>query len=179
MRKTFAWLVVLATFAVACASNTTTSTPAATGSGSQTAQQCATSATLVKDGTLTIGTDSPAYPPYFQGGTPKGSQWDINDPNTGKGFESAVAYDIADRMGFTQHQVTWAIVPFDQSFAPGPKKFDFDINQISYSAKRAQEVDFSESYYDVNQAVVVVRGTPMASATSVSDLSQYKLATQI
>jgi polar amino acid transport system substrate-binding protein len=67
-------------------------------------------------------------------------------------------------------------VPFAQSYAPGSKDFDFDINQISYSAKRAQTVDFSDSYYDVNQAVVVVKGTPIASATSVGDLAQYKLA---
>src|SRR5262249_280349 len=127
----------------------------------------------------TIGTDSPAYPPYYGGGTPKGSQWDINDPSTGKGFESAIAYEIAKRMGFTKDQVKWVIVPFAQSFAPGPKEFDFDINQISYSAKRAESVDFSESYYDVNQALVVVKGTPIASATSVADLAQYKLATQI
>jgi polar amino acid transport system substrate-binding protein len=171
-----AGLAVLASFAAACASSTTTSSPAATGSVTQTAQECAATATFVTDGTLTVGTDSPAYPPYFQGGAPKGSEWDINDPNTGKGFESAVTYEIANRMGLTAHQVTWVVVPFAQSYSPGPKKFDFDINQISYSAKRAQAVDFSDSYYDVNQALVIVKGTPIASATSVADLAQYKLA---
>jgi len=179
MRKTLVGLAVLASVAAACSNSSTTASPAATGSATQTAQQCAASATLTTDGKLTVGTDSPAYAPYFQGGTEKGSQWDINDPNTGKGFESAVAYEIANRMGFARGKVTWVVVPFTQSYAPGPKPFDFDINQISYSAKRAQEVDFSDSYYDVNQALVVVKGTPIASATSIADLAQYKLATQL
>jgi len=169
----------VALVAAACSNSSTTAPPAATGSATQTAQQCAAGATLTTDGKLTVGTDSPAYAPYFQGGTEKGSQWDINDPNTGKGFESAVAYEIAKRMGFVPDKVTWVVVPFAQSYAPGPKQFDFDINQISYSAKRAQEADFSDSYYDVNQALVVVKGTPIASATSIADLAQYKLATQL
>jgi polar amino acid transport system substrate-binding protein len=179
MRKVLAGLAVLASVAAACSNDSTTSSPAASTSVTQTAQECAAAATLVTDGTLTVGTDSPAYPPYFQGGTGKGSDWEINDPNTGKGFESAVAYEIADRMGFVGGDVKWVIVPFGQSYAPGPKQFDFDINQISYSPKRAQAVDFSDSYYDVNQAVVVVKGTPIAGATSVADLAPYKLATQI
>jgi polar amino acid transport system substrate-binding protein len=176
MRTTLAGLMVVASLAVACGSSSTTTSAAATGSVAQTAEQCAAGATLVTDGTLTVGTDSPAYPPYFQGGTEKGSGWDINDPNTGKGFESAVAYEIANRMGFTPEHVTWVVVPFAQSYAPGPKEFDLDINQISYSMKRSQAVDFSESYYDVNQALVIVKGTPIAGATSVADLAQYKLA---
>jgi polar amino acid transport system substrate-binding protein len=179
MRKMLVGLAVLASVAAACSNSSTTTSPAATGSATQTAQQCAAGATLTTDGKLTVGTDSPAYAPYFQGGTEKGSQWDINDPNTGKGFESAVAYEIAKRMGFAPDKVTWVVVPFAQSYAPGPKQFDFDINQISYSAKRAQEVDFSDSYYDVNQALVVVKGTPIASASSLADLAQYKLATQL
>jgi polar amino acid transport system substrate-binding protein len=125
-------------------------------------------------GTLTIGTDNPAYPPYFQGGTPKDSEWKINDPNTGEGFESAVGYEIASRMGLAT--VGWVVVPFRQSYAPGPKSFDLDLNQVSYSAKRAEAVDFSESYYDVNQALVVVKGTPIAtprrSRTSASTRSR-------
>jgi polar amino acid transport system substrate-binding protein len=176
MRRTLAGLMVVASLAAGCASSSTTTSAAATGSVAQTAEQCAAGGTFVKDGTLTVGTDSPAYPPYFQGGTEKGSGWDINDPSTGKGFESAVAYEIANRMGFTPEHVTWVVVPFAQSYAPGPKEFDLDINQISYSMKRSQAVDFSESYYDVNQALVIVKGTPIAGATSVADLAQYKLA---
>jgi polar amino acid transport system substrate-binding protein len=174
MRKAIFAVAVFAVAATGCAS-TTTSTAGATTTAS-TAAECAAGATLATDGTLTVGTDNPAYPPYFQGGTSKDSDWKINDPTTGKGFESAVAYEIANRMGFTPDQVSWVVVPFAQSYAPGPKDFDFDINQISYSTKRAQSVDFSESYYDVNQALVVVKGTPIAGATSVGDLAQYKLA---
>ncbi len=178
MRKTLAGLMVLASIAIACSSSSTTNSPAADGSPtvSQTAQQCAANATYVSNGNLTIGTDNPAYPPYFQGGSPKGSQWKINDPSTGKGFESAVAYEIAKRMGFTTDQVKWIVVPFDQSYAPGPKSFDFDINQISYKPARAKAVDFSDSYYDVNQALVAVKGTPITQATSISDLKPYSLA---
>jgi polar amino acid transport system substrate-binding protein len=168
-------IAVLALSLSGCASSSSTSS--ATGSSTaSTAAECATGATFVKDGTLTVGTDNPAYPPYFQGGTPNGSDWKINDPSTGKGFESAVAYEVASRLGFSRDQVQWVVVPFGQSYAPGPKDFDFDINQISYSSKRAQEVDFSESYYDVNQAIVVRKDSPIASATSVADLAQYKLA---
>jgi polar amino acid transport system substrate-binding protein len=175
MRKALLAVAVFALLGAACASSSTTSTPPAGGTAS-TAAECAASGTFVTDGTLTIGTDNPAYPPYFQGGTENGSEWKINDPNTGKGFESAVAYEIADRMGFSTDQVAWTVVKFAQSYAPGPKSFDFDINQISYSAKRATAVDFSESYYDVNQALVVVKGTPIAAATSLTDLQQYTLA---
>lgn len=175
MRKAMLVLAVFALVASGCASATTTS-PASGSTSASTAAECAAGATLVNDGTLTVGTDNPAYPPYFQGGTSNDSQWKINDPGTGKGFESAVAYEIADRMGLTADQVQWVVVPFGQSYAPGPKDFDLDINQISYSAKRAQAVDFSDSYYDVSQAVVVVKGTAIASATSVADLAQYKLA---
>jgi polar amino acid transport system substrate-binding protein len=179
MRK--AVLIAIASLslvAAACANSSSSSISAGAPSVSSTmtAQECAQSATFVNDGTLTIGTDNPAYPPYFGGGTPKGSDWKINDPSTGKGVESAVAYEIASRMGFTADQVAWVVVPFDQSYAPGQKSFDFDINQISYKPVRANAVDFSTSYYDVNQALVAVKGTPITSATSIADLKQYSLA---
>jgi polar amino acid transport system substrate-binding protein len=175
MRRFVLGAALFALVAVACAKSSTTSS-AATGGAPTNAADCAAGATFVTDGTLTIGTDNPAYPPYFQGGTTKDSDWKINDPTTGEGFESAVAYEIADRMGFSTDQVTWTVVKFAQSYAPGPKSFDFDINQISYSAKRATAVDFSESYYDVNQAIVVVKGAPIADATTIADLQQYTLA---
>ena len=135
--------------------------------------------TLVTSETLTIGTDNPAFPPWFEGGTPEGSDWEINDPATGEGFESAVAYAVAEKLGFADDEVTWVVVPFNNSFKPGPKKFDFDINQISVTDERDQAVDFSDSYYDVNQALVVLNGTPIADATSLADLKQYQLGAQI
>jgi polar amino acid transport system substrate-binding protein len=134
---------------------------------------------LVKPPGLTVGTDNPAFPPWFGGGTPKGSIWEINDPSTGDGFESAVAYAVAEDLGFQKTDVTWVVVPFNQSFKPGPKDFDFDINQISYTPARAKAVDFSESYYDVNQALVALEGTPIANAKTLADLKPYKFGAQI
>jgi polar amino acid transport system substrate-binding protein len=132
---------------------------------------------LVSDGMLTVGTDNPAFPPWF-GGDEK-APWKVSDPRSGMGFESAVAYAVADKLGFSKDEVEWRVVPFNTSFAPGPKKFDFDINQISFKPARAQAVDFSDSYYNVNQALVVVKGTPIASAGSVADLMPYKFGAQL
>ncbi len=134
---------------------------------------------LVNPGQLTIGTDNPAFPPWFEGGTPEGSDWEINDPATGEGFESAVAYAVAGELGFSEDEVEWTVVPFNQSFRPGPKDFDFDINQISYTAKRAQNVTFSDSYYDVNQAVVALNSSEIADAASIADLADAKLGAPI
>ena len=80
-----------------------------------------TSSSSPPPGTLTVGTDKPAFPPYFVD----------DDPTNGKGFESAVAYAVADELGFAKDEVKWTVVPFNSSYAPGPKDFDFDINQIS------------------------------------------------
>jgi polar amino acid transport system substrate-binding protein len=134
---------------------------------------------VVNAGTLTIGTDNPAFPPWFGGGTPKGSTWKINDPSTGKGFESAVAYAVAKQMGFARSAVKWTYVPFAKSYAPGKKAFDFDINEISFTPARAKVVTFSKSYYDVNQAVVVRKGTPIANVHTVAGLRPYKLGAQL
>jgi polar amino acid transport system substrate-binding protein len=132
---------------------------------------------LVNGNKLTIGTDNPAFPPWY-GGAEK-APWKVSDPRSGEGFESAVAYAVALRLGINKPEVDWVVVPFNTSFAPGPKKFDFDINQISFKPARAKAVSFSDSYYDVNQSIVVVKGTKIASAGSIADLKPYKLAAQI
>jgi polar amino acid transport system substrate-binding protein len=132
-----------------------------------------------KAGKLTIGTDNPAFPPWFEGGTPKGSKWEINDPAKGQGFEGAVAYAVADKMGFAKNEVEWVVVPFDQSFKPGPKSFDFDINQISIKPERAKNVDFSEPYYNVNQALVAIKGTQLTKAKTLAEVKDAKLGAQI
>jgi polar amino acid transport system substrate-binding protein len=134
---------------------------------------------LKEAGKLTIGTDNPAFPPWFEGGTPEGSQWEINDPSTGEGFESAVAYAVAEKLGFQKADVAWVVVPFNQSFRPGEKSFDFDINQISVTTERDRAVDFSDSYYDVNQALVARVGTELANATSIEDTKQAQLGAQV
>lgn len=186
MRKFLVGLMALTFVGAACASNDNTGAgpTGATGAtssptGAQTAADCAQGATLTTSGTLTVGTDNPAYPPYFEGGTTNGSEWKLNDPNTGKGFESAVAYAVANELGFSASQVNWVVAPFVTTYAPGTKSWDFAIEQISYSAKRAQAVDLSDSYWDVNQAVVAVKGTPITNATSTSDLQSYTLAAPI
>jgi polar amino acid transport system substrate-binding protein len=134
---------------------------------------------LVRAGVLTIGTDNPAYPPWFGGGAPKGSTWKINDPSTGKGFESAVAYAVAGWLGFARGEVKWIYTPFNKAFAPGKKSFDFDINQISFTPARAKVVTFSASYYNVNQSVVGLKGKPIASVRTRAGLKKFKLGVQI
>jgi polar amino acid transport system substrate-binding protein len=155
----------------------------ATGGGATTeavADECAKeSLELIEAGKLTIGTDNPAFPPWFEGGTPEGSQWEINDPSTGEGFESAVAYAVAEQLGFAKDEVEWVVVPFNNSFRPGDKNFDFDINQISVTEERDRAVDFSDSYYEVNQALVANEGTLITESTTVADLKGVQLGAQV
>jgi polar amino acid transport system substrate-binding protein len=147
-------------------------------SSQHAAARVVASCPTVTSGQLTIGTDNPAYPPWYAGGS-KTSKWKINDPATGKGYESAVAYAIAGKLGYSRAKVSWTYVPFNKSFAPGSKKFDFDINQISYTPARAKVVAFSKSYYDVNQAIVVNKGTKIAAVRSIAGLRSYKLGAQL
>jgi polar amino acid transport system substrate-binding protein len=140
----------------------TSSTPA-----NQTPAECAQGKTL-KSGVLTVGTDSPAYDPWFR----------HNDPTNGQGYESAVAYAVAKQLGFATSAVTWTKVPFNTSYAPGPKHFDFDINQISITRAREQAVSFSDGYYTAAQALVALKGSPVSKATSLADLKKFKLGAQ-
>jgi polar amino acid transport system substrate-binding protein len=155
-------------------------TATATSGRSVAAASCAKAdLNTVSDGKLTIGTDNPAFPPWFGGTPPKGSKWKVSDPTSGKGFESAVAYAVAKQLGFAPKDVVWTYVPFAKSYAPGSKSFDFDINEISYTPQRAKVVDFSKSYYDVNQAVVVNKGTPIAAVRSIPGLRKFRLGVQL
>src|SRR5215472_10261429 len=124
---------------------------------------------LYQRGVLTVATDKPVYPPWF----------DNNNPADGKGYESAVAYAIAHQLGFKSAQVHWAYEPFNASYAPGPKKFDFDINEISYTAQRATAVSFSSSYYDVQQSLVALKGSPIVANHSPAQLKNYVYGDQI
>ena len=122
MPRTAAVLLPLTLLALGCApqaSSTTATEPSNSSSVSQSASDCAQGNTM-KDGVLTVGTDSPAYDPWFRN----------NDPSNGKGYESAVAYAVAKQLGFDPSSVTWVKEPFNKSYAPGAKNFDFDINQI-------------------------------------------------
>jgi polar amino acid transport system substrate-binding protein len=121
------------------------------------------------DGVLTIGTSDPAYEPWVVD----------NDPTSGEGFESAVAYAVAEELGYDADQVEWVPVTFDQIIAPGAKSFDFAINQVSISPERAENLDFSSSYYDTAQAVVTLEGTAAAGATTLAELKDLKLGAMV
>lgn len=163
-----ALLAALAAIAVGCGDDDDDSGDAATTTAS--AEDCTPeSLDTVEAGTLTVGTDKPAYPPYFED----------NDPTNGQGFESATAYAIADQLGYDEADVTWTVVPFNSSYAPGPKQFDFDLNQISITPKRAEAVDFSTPYYEADQAVVALKDSDLAGATSLADFADAKIGVQI
>ena len=186
MRKlaTLALVLALSLVAAGCGSDDDDddAAPATTEAAATTAAEadCSKeSLELLEDGRLTIGTDNPAFPPWFEGGTPDGSEWEINDPSTGEGFESAVAYAVAEELGFAEEEVDWVVVPFNNSFRPGQKDFDFDINQISVTDERDRAVDFSDSYYEVNQSLVALEGTPITEATALADLAEYRLGAQV
>ncbi|MGA8847710.1 MAG: ABC transporter substrate-binding protein [Nocardioides sp.] len=149
---------------------TAISDPAVSAPGSGAADgACATDELpLLESGTLTIGTDTPAYEPWFVD----------NDPTNAQGYESALAYAVADELGFTAEEVTWVTVPFNTSYKPGTKSFDFDINQISITPARAESVDFSDGYYSAAQAVVALAGTAGAEAASLADLQGLRLGAQ-
>ncbi|HEX8754259.1 MAG TPA: ABC transporter substrate-binding protein [Solirubrobacterales bacterium] len=120
-------------------------------------------------GVLTVATDKPAYPPYFEN----------DEPANGEGFESAVAYAIGKELGYPAAKVKWTVEPFNASYAPGPKSFDFDVNEISITPAREKAVDFSAPYYTANQAVVALKGSEAAKATSLADLKDAKIGVQI
>jgi polar amino acid transport system substrate-binding protein len=175
-------VAILATSAVAalalagCASGGSSGSGGAngtpeSGAGASTAPSNACSPATMHThtaGTLAVGTDSPAYEPWFVG----------NKPTNGKGFESAVAYAVARRLGYQSSQVKWIVAPFNSVIAPTPKKFDFDINEVSITPQRAKVVDFSSGYYDVAQAVVALKSNKYANASTIADLKGAKLGAQ-
>jgi polar amino acid transport system substrate-binding protein len=147
---------------------------------SPSADACAKdSLTTMAAGKLTVGTDNPAYPPYFQ--IPEGTAtapWELGDPTNGEGFESAFAYALADKLGFAEADVAWVVVPFDNSFAPGAKTFDIDVNQVSFKPERAEAVDLSDGYYTLNQSIVALKDNGVATAKTVADLKAFKFGAQ-
>jgi polar amino acid transport system substrate-binding protein len=154
----------------------------ASEAASPSADACATDAlALVTPGTFTIGTDNPAYPPYFQENTDghKTDPWELGDPTNATGFESAVGYAIANKLGFARDKVAWVVVPFDKSYAPGPKTFDIDLNQVSFKPERAETADLSDGYYFGNQSLVVLKKSPLASVTSIAALKDNIFGAQV
>jgi polar amino acid transport system substrate-binding protein len=165
----FAAVAGLAACAPASSSGTSGGTSGTTAAGTTSAAACTPATMQTKTAnTLTIATDEPVYEPWF-----------VDDkPTNKKGFESAVAYAVATKLGYSDSQVKWVRAHFDDVIAPTPKKFDFDINEFSITAARAKVVDFSTGYYDVTQAVVTVKGSKIAHATSIAELKGAKLGAQ-
>ena len=166
MRRILVAMAALGLLLAACASENST----VSGSGSPSAASFSKdSLNLVNPGQLTVATDNPAYPPWFK----------KNDPSNGMGYESAVAYAVAEGLGFGADEVKWVVEPFSKTYAPGPKSYDFAIEQISILPERAEVVTFSDGYYDDQQALIAIKGTPIASATTMAELKQYKFGAEI
>ncbi|HEY9290211.1 MAG TPA: ABC transporter substrate-binding protein [Microlunatus sp.] len=123
---------------------------------------------LKNPGRFTVATDEPAYEPWF----------DDDNPNNGKGFESAVTFAVARQLGFSAEQVDWVQVPFNAAIAPGEKTFDVDIDQVTITDQRRQNVDLSAPYYSTSQAVIALEGSKLAGITTVAELRGAKLGAQ-
>ena len=201
MRKIFVGLAILTLATAACGSDDqgvgvtgatpatgptgTTGTTGATGAPATAADCVAANADqLFAPDTFTIATDNPAFQPWF-GGTGTYGDWKAQpnsgtgNPASGEGYESATAYAIAEEMGFSSDQVTWVPVNFNLSYKPGPVDYDVYVGQVSYTPQRAEAVSFSDAYFQVNQALVAIKGSPIASASSIADLTPYKLGAQV
>lgn len=144
---------VAALSAVTLALGLAACTPATDSGGDATSD-------YVTEGKLTIGTGEPAYYP-----------WVLDDaPESGEGFESAIAYAVAEELGFAADDVVWVRTTFDEAIAPGPKNFDFNLQQFSITDERKENVDFSSAYYETTQVVITTEASAAAGATSIADL---------
>jgi polar amino acid transport system substrate-binding protein len=163
---------------------TDTASPAESASATASPAEACTPDTLETKtaGQLTIGTDNPAFPPYWDPpaeGEEATDPWELGDPYNKRGFEGAVAWAVAEELGFSDDQVQFIAVPFDNSFAPGEKEFDFYLAQVSFTPERAQQVDMSDGYYFSNQALVANADTPITEATSIADVAEFTLGVQV
>ena len=120
-------------------------------------------------GIITFGADQPVYPPWYIG----------DKPANGEGFESAIAYTIADKFGYARDDVRWVRVPFNAALAPGPKTFDANLSEFSITEQRRAAVDFSSPYFDVTQAVVTVKSSPAAAVRTLAGLKSLRLGVQV
>ena len=164
MRRLILGTVVLALLFAACAEENGATT--GSGGGSNQPAECdVENPPTLEPGVLTVATDRPAYPPWFEG-----------SPKHYSGFEGELATEIADRMGL---DIKWVVEPFNKSYAPGAKDFDFDINEISITPEREQAVDFSDGYFDNNQGILAPEGSPLTDASSLDDLKQFQFGAQV
>ncbi|MGH2786786.1 MAG: ABC transporter substrate-binding protein [Actinomycetota bacterium] len=162
MRKMAIVLVALGLILGACGVEEGTSD----GGGDAARNQCdASNPPTLESGVLTVATDKPAFPPWFEG-----------SPKDYSGYEGELASEIAERMNL---DIEWVVEPFNKSYAPGEKDYDFDINQISITPEREQAVDFSDGYFTNNQGVLAMEGLPIADVSTVEGLAGYRLGSQV
>lgn len=184
MRRCALWLVTLSMLVAGCApqeyhADTPAQYLSAAGCG-QVNRDNLYAAAGYANAYLTVATGEPAFLPWWEGGTTdEHPEWRLNDPYLGQGFEGAVTFEVAERLGFSEDRIRFVPIGFTESFAPGPKGFDFVLQQISYLPQRAESVDFSEGYYDVSQALVSVRGSQIADATTLEELKDATLGAPI
>ncbi len=170
-RSPLALIPVAAALLLAACGSSSASTTTSSGAGSPSASATCSPSSLqtLAPGKLTVATGTPAFSP-----------WVIDDkPETGKGFEAAVAYAVAKKLGYTDADVVWTRTGFDDAIAPGPKKFDVNLQQFTITEDRKKAVDFSSGYYDLTQAVVTYKGSPIESAKSLADLKGAKLGAAV
>ena len=154
----------------------------ATASVSEACQAANIDDLLKNSGRLTLSTDNPSFGPWWGGdpSTDPDSGWEFSYPPSGEGLEGGVAYAVAHALGFEDDQVDWLQnTEFSLAFAPGPKPFDFHMAQISIRAERAENVDFTDPYFDANQSLVANAGTDIAGATGIADLKGYTLGAAV
>jgi polar amino acid transport system substrate-binding protein len=158
--KRFTALVLLSLLTLAACAQEPTNNSAASGGLCEKGNL-----PLFQDGVLTVATDRPAYEPWFKG-----------DPKSYSGFEGDLATDIAKGLGVP---IKWVVEPFNKSYAPGSKDYDFDVNEITISDERKQAVDFSDPYFTNNQGILVMKGSQAASASGVADLKGLQIGAQV
>jgi polar amino acid transport system substrate-binding protein len=150
-------------------SATDTTEAAADGTTAGSAPSADTCSDTLEDGVLTVATGEPAFFP-----------WVIDDtPETGEGFEAAVAYAVAAEMGYDKDSVVWVRTTFDEAIQPGPKNFDVNLQQYSITEERKENINFSLPYYTSNQAIVALEGSPAEGATTIADLKDVKFGAQV
>ncbi len=147
----------------------TSAAPAGTTSAAPSSAAPDLKQLTVTPGKLTIATGKPAYSPWVED----------DKPESGKGFEAAVAYAVAEKLGFTTGEVVWKRTTFDEAIAPGAKDWDFNLQQFSITDKRKKAVDFSSPYYTTTQAVLTYKGSPVAGAASIAELKSAKIGVAV